>query len=584
MNNNDSKLKALIKKGKRQGYLTFEQINDHLPEAMSDADSIEKVLDLIEEVGIDVCDVAPDPDAILMQTNHKLDDEKVTAEEVVKSEFGNTTDPIWVYMREMGGFELISREREIELAKQIRDGLSQAKMALASCPIIFELLFDMFDQIENNKIRISELYTSLKVGSETFSPTNVKVNGEVKPDFSHNIDKVYKEFSLIRRRYFNFKQAVHEEGIQSNKARLHRNVLYNKFMKMSFPRPQIGIMFEYIHEVDRERKERCKTIEEICLKRIRIPSRKFREIDLTHRNLISQLKRACNKQQIEAIEQYRDELIHARSRLICFEKRIGVSFSKFKELHLQIVNGEAKANKAKKEMVEANLRLVVSIAKKYSNSGLGLQDLIQEGNIGLMKAVDKYEFERGFKFSTYATWWIRQAITRACVDQSRTIRVPVHISQILSALARIQREVRQEEGREATIGELAERMNVNEDKIRKVLKIPKEPLSMETPTGEDDDSQIGAFIEDMATRMPDESATQSGLCQAADLALNSLSDRESKILRMRFGIGMSADHTLEEVGRQFDVTRERIRQIEANAIKKLRNTSRSDHLKPFFDI
>jgi len=364
----------------------------------------------------------------------------------------------------------------------------------------------------------------------------------------------------------------------------YRGYLEKHFMTFKFVRKQLDEFFKLVYRADRELKRRTKKLEEICLGEIMMPRKEFAEAtydNLTHLHLVSKLKAVCSKKQCEQIDQYKDEIKLARNQLDDFEKYIGMPIEQFREVRRNVSIGESKANRAKKEMIEANLRLVVSIAKKYNNRGLGFQDLIQEGNIGLMKAVDKFEHERGFKFSTYATWWIRQAITRACADQSRTIRVPVHMTQTLSTLTRIQREIRQEEGREATVEELAERMEVTEDKVRKVLKIPKEPLSMEAPTGEDEDSHVGDFIEDKTVRAPIDVATEAGLRQAVEYALDSLSDREAKVLRMRFGIGMTTDHTLEEVGQQFDVTRERIRQIEAKAVRKLKHPSRSELLKPF---
>ncbi len=587
----DSKLRDLIIKGRRQGFLTYEEINDHLPEAMSDVEQIETIVNIISEMEIDVLDDAPDPDSLIMQADESVDDEDAAeeAEEVLKSEFGSTTDPVRMYMREMGAIDLLTRSKEIELAKRIQSGLLSAKEAASTCPLIIDSLVKMFHKINNESMRATELCTGFFLDSKTSTALSPRAGEHDEEKAASNTAELKRRFGIICVHHKNLRNAIkhHPEGVRSKQVMNYRRFISKWFMQFKYVRKQIDDMFNIVHEADKELKEKSKVLEEICIDKVRIPRQNVHDVfwsKLTHRNLMSLLKAVCNEAQAQELEKYREEIKEAREHLQKFEARLGMPIEEFREVRRKIAVGETRANRAKKEMIEANLRLVVSIAKKYNNRGLGFQDLIQEGNIGLMKAVDKFEHERGFKFSTYATWWIRQAITRACADQSRTIRVPVHMTQTLSTLTRIQREIRQEEGREATVEKLAERMEVTEDKVRKVLKIPKEPLSMEAPTGEDEDSHVGDFIEDKTVRAPLEVATEAGLRAATDSALNSLSDREAKVLRMRFGIGMPTDHTLEEVGQQFDVTRERIRQIEAKAIRKLRHPSRSDNLKPFIDF
>ena len=581
----EPELRNLIIKGKRQGFLTYEEINDHLPDRLSDNEHVESIINMLHEMEVDVVDAPPDPEDLIMNAEESMDEENVAeeAEEVLKSEFGSTTDPVRMYMREMGAIDLLTRDKEIELAKRIQSGLQQAKEAVSTCPLVFERLIENFDRIEGESMRITELFTGFISDVQP-----VVKSDEDDERIGVNILVLQDRSRKIRAHYKNLRKAIDEEpeNIRSDKAVKYRNFVKNHFMDFKFVRKQLDEMFQVVHVADKQLKEKTKLLEEICIGRVRIPRHDVLDVlqtKLTHRNIFAMLKAVASEAQQGELENYREEILEVRDWLKKFELRLGMPIEEFKEIRRIVSIGETRANRAKKEMIEANLRLVVSIAKKYNNRGLGFQDLIQEGNIGLMKAVDKFEHERGFKFSTYATWWIRQAITRACADQSRTIRVPVHMTQTLSTLTRIQREIRQEEGREATVEELAIRMEVTEDKVRKVLKIPKEPLSMESPTGEDEDSHVGDFIEDKSVRAPLEVATEAGLRAATDAALNSLSDREAKVLRMRFGIGMPTDHTLEEVGQQFDVTRERIRQIEAKAIRKLRHPSRSENLKPFID-
>ncbi len=583
-----SELKKLIVKGKKQGFLKFEDVNDHLPEALSDTESVEKIIDLLGDLDIEVHDYIPDTDAILLDSNEFENAEEKVAEveEALKSDFSGTTDPVRMYMREMGAISLLTRSKEIELAKQIEYGLQQAIEAVSQCPIVFDFLVGRFDLVEMGAIRFNDLCAGITLESKFIAASTIRKSDDNNVESNEVAATFLQEFGRIRLRFEWLKKAVRNEGIYTAKVAHHKKALQNKFLDFTFNRQQLDEIFKFFHDLNREYKDRSKALEHICVQQVGLPKAKIQELlerDCLHRNLVHRLKLQCDDDQAKCLEECREEISAIRKRLHYLQNRLAMPFHEFKNACREITTGEVRANNAKKAMVEANLRLVVSIAKKYSNRGLGFQDLIQEGNIGLMKAVDKFEYERGFKFSTYATWWVRQAITRACADQSRTIRVPVHMTQTLSTLARIQREIRQEEGREATVGELAERMELSEDKIRKVLIVPKEPLSMETPTGEDDDAQVGDFIEDKTVQAPHDAASESGLKQAIESVLDSLTERESKVLRMRFGIDARTDHTLEEIGNQFEVTRERVRQIEAKAIRKLRHPSRSGPLKPFIE-
>ncbi len=589
-----SELKNLILKGKKQGFLTYKEINDHLPEDMHGTEQIENIVNVIGEMEIEVYDKAPDPDSIILKVNESEDEEEVAeeAEEILKNDFGRTTDPVRMYMREMGTIPLLSRQEEIKLAKRIELGLRQATEAIALCPIIFADLTERLNKIERGEMPLREVIVNTipykkssiaaHVDENDTSIPQPRPNEETGPD----IEEINKRIEKIRRNYRYLRSAMGKYGVVSSQVELYRNRLAKEFLHIKFSPRYMDNVFAIVQRVHNEVRERTRVIENICINEIRIPRKKILDVlnsNLLHRNLVSMLKNCAGPRKHNLIEEYRSQIKEAQDRLRSLEPLIGIRIEELKNIRRLISTGQAKANKAKKEMTDANLRLVISIAKKYTNRGLQFLDLIQEGNIGLMKAVDKFEYRRGYKFSTYATWWIRQAITRSIADQARTIRIPVHMIETINKLSRVQRQILQETGREANVDELAERMDVTPDKVRKVLKIAKEPISMETPVGDDDDSHIGDFIEDKSVHAPLDTATETGLCMATESALDSLTQREAKVLRMRFGIGMNTDHTLEEVGKQFDVTRERIRQIEAKALRKLRHPSRSDNLRHFHE-
>lgn len=589
-----SELKNLILKGKKQGFLTYKEINDHLPEDMHGTEQIENIVNVIGEMEIEVYDKAPDPDSIILKVNESEDEEEVAeeAEEILKNDFGRTTDPVRMYMREMGTIPLLSRQEEIKLAKRIELGLRQATEAIALCPIIFADLTERLNKIERGEMPLREVIVNTIPYKKSSTEAQVDENDTSIPQPSPSeetgpdIEEINKRIEKIRRNYRYLRSAMGKYGVVSSQVELYRNRLAKEFLHIKFSPRYMDNVFAIVQRVHNEVRERTRVIENICINEIRIPRKKILDVlnsSLLHRNLVSMLKDCAGPRKHNLIEEYRSQIKEAQDRLRSLEPLIGIRIEELKNIRRLISTGQAKANKAKKEMTDANLRLVISIAKKYTNRGLQFLDLIQEGNIGLMKAVDKFEYRRGYKFSTYATWWIRQAITRSIADQARTIRIPVHMIETINKLSRVQRQILQETGREANVDELAERMDVTPDKVRKVLKIAKEPISMETPVGDDDDSHIGDFIEDKSVHAPLDTATETGLCMATESALDSLTQREAKVLRMRFGIGMNTDHTLEEVGKQFDVTRERIRQIEAKALRKLRHPSRSDNLRHFHE-
>ena len=604
-------LKKLILQGKEQGFLTYRDINDHLPEDVHDADQIETVINMINDMGIEVYDQAPDPDTLLMKTDPAAtpDDEEVVeeAEQVlasaVEGEFGRTTDPVRMYMREMGTVELLTREGEIDLAKRIEDGIRQSTEAIATCPATIAEVLRMMELVEQDQMRLTELVVDFVDPKALDAPPpeidrdlaaveddddegNDGDNVEAEEDVGPDREEALQRFGRIRKLHASIAKAAEKKGFKSPEVAKHQEKLAEEFMEIKFVSKQINRLVEHVRALVDEAREQEKIIMEICVGKARMPRKVFLKTfpgNETNPRWVKKIGKGTDGS-AEVIESHWPAISLAQSKLSQIEVKAGLPVADLKEVNRRMSIGEAKARRAKKEMVEANLRLVISIAKKYTNRGLQFLDLIQEGNIGLMKAVDKFEYRRGYKFSTYATWWIRQAITRSIADQARTIRIPVHMIETINKLNRISRQMLQEMGREATPEELATRMDMPEDKIRKVLKIAKEPISMETPIGDDEDSHLGDFVEDTSIMAPTDAATVAGLKAATLDILDTLTPREAKVLRMRFGIGMNTDHTLEEVGKQFDVTRERIRQIEAKALRKLRHPSRSEHLRSFLDM
>ncbi|MHB1514477.1 MAG: RNA polymerase sigma factor RpoD [Acidiferrobacteraceae bacterium] len=600
-------LKKLIIQGKEQGFLTYRDINDHLPEDVHDADQIEAVINMINDMGIDVYDQPPDPDTLLLKTETVTPDDEEVVEEAeqvlasaVEGEFGRTTDPVRMYMREMGTVELLTREGEIELAKRIEDGIRQSTEAIATCPSTIAGVLQIMDMVEADQIRLTELVVDFADPNSEKEPppemveastgdlddegetTGVAADEDVGPDR----EEALARFARIRKLYASMTKAIEKKGFGSPEVRRSQSKLADEFLQIKFVSKQINRLVEHVRSLVDQAREQEKIVMDICVGKARMPRKLFLKSfpgNETNSRWIRKIMKS-NEVSADVLERHMDVVTSAQNKLTQLEARVGLPIGELKEVNRRMSIGEAKARRAKKEMVEANLRLVISIAKKYTNRGLQFLDLIQEGNIGLMKAVDKFEYRRGYKFSTYATWWIRQAITRSIADQARTIRIPVHMIETINKLNRISRQMLQEMGREATPEELASRMDMPEDKIRKVLKIAKEPISMETPIGDDEDSHLGDFVEDANIVAPVEAATAAGLKTATRDILETLTPREAKVLRMRFGIGMNTDHTLEEVGKQFDVTRERIRQIEAKALRKLRHPSRSEHLRSFLDM
>ncbi len=598
-----SRLKDLIAKGKEQGYLTYAEVNDHLPEDISDPDQVEDIIQMINDMGIQVFEVAPDADTLIITEGDSSADDVAAAEAAaalaaVENEAGRTTDPVRMYMREMGTVELLTREGEIVIAKRIEEGIRELMAALAYYPGSVKSILNEYERVTNEERRLSDILvgylnpadhvpTAAEVAAAQEARNLRKENNEEEEEVDTGPDPVEakKRFSAIKRAYNKAEKSIAKEGRSGKTALkdLHKLAELFKFLKLT-PRvfdPMTGAAREILMMVRSQERE----LMQLCVKHCGMPRMEFIKSfqgNESDQKWLSKHTRS-KKEYAARLSAEKDNILRPQRKLGIIETELGLTVTEIKEINRRMSMGEAMARRAKKEMVEANLRLVISIAKKYTNRGLQFLDLIQEGNIGLMKAVDKFEYRRGYKFSTYATWWIRQAITRSIADQARTIRIPVHMIETINKLNRISRQMLQEMGREPTPEELGERMEMPEDKVRKVLKIAKEPISMETPIGDDEDSHLGDFIEDATVSSPVDAATGSGLHEATKDVLAGLTAREAKVLRMRFGIDMNTDHTLEEVGKQFDVTRERIRQIEAKALRKLRHPTRSDHLRSFLD-
>ena len=584
-------LKELIARGKEQGYLTYAEVNDHLPNDIVDPDQIEDIVNMINDMGIAVHEKAPDAESLVLTDATATDDDGAEEAEAalasVDAEFGRTTDPVRMYMREMGTVELLTRQGEIEIAKRIEDGLSQVKYHMVHFPPTDEALLEVAGRVLGGETRMQDFVVGF---IDPNAPDEIKPPAPKTDDDDDEVidtgpdpDEVKARVRVIRRHFKRGMKYLDRNGFKDKKTIKALGEMADQIMELKLAPKLFDALVRNLRDVVSIIRNQERLVMQICVRDAGMPRKDFlssfpkSETDL---NWIEKHIRAKRKHS-SILAKLRGDILRAQRKLIAVEVATRLSIAQIKEINRQMSIGEAKARRAKKEMVEANLRLVISIAKKYTNRGLQFLDLIQEGNIGLMKAVDKFEYRRGYKFSTYATWWIRQAITRSIADQARTIRIPVHMIETINKLNRISRQMLQEMGREPLPDELAERMEMPEDKVRKVLKIAKEPISMETPIGDDEDSHLGDFIEDQTVHSPVDSATTSGLKETTHSVLAGLTPREAKVLRMRFGIDMNTDHTLEEVGKQFDVTRERIRQIEAKALRKLRHPTRSDQLRSF---
>jgi RNA polymerase primary sigma factor len=611
-----TRLKSLIKLGKERGYLTYAEINDHLPDELVDGEQIESIISTFSDMSIKVYDEAPAAEELLMSdaAPSSSDDEEVEEEaeqalSTVDSEFGRTTDPVRMYMREMGSVELLTREGEIEIAKRIEEGLKHMIQAIAACPTTIADIVAMADKVARDEMRIDELVDGLidpnaidsepgpAIAAEAAEASNDDGadeeadeeddgGGAAAASLAQLKAEALERFALIRAHHQKAQSILAKKGSQEKAYVKLQQQISGEMMNIRFTSKVIERLCDSVRAMIESVRAKERAIQEICVYKVRMPRAHFiksfpgNETDL---EWVDREVAVAGKSYGSLLGHHAPYIKEAQQTLIDLQHRLGISLKELKDINKQMSTGEAKARRAKREMTEANLRLVISIAKKYTNRGLQFLDLIQEGNIGLMKAVDKFEYRRGYKFSTYATWWIRQAITRSIADQARTIRIPVHMIETINKMNRISRQILQETGQEPDPATLAIKMEMPEDKIRKILKISKEPISMETPIGDDDDSHLGDFIEDTATPAPLDAAMQASLGDATKQILDSLTPREAKVLRMRFGIEMSTDHTLEEVGKQFDVTRERIRQIEAKALRKLRHPTRSERLRSFLD-
>jgi RNA polymerase primary sigma factor len=588
-----SQLKVLIAKGKEQGFLTYGEVNDHLPNDIVDPEQIEDIVNMINDMGITVYEKAPEADSLILSdaavaNDEDAADEAAAALATVDSEFGRTTDPVRMYMREMGTVELLTREGEIRIAKRIEEGLDQVRMALVQFPPTLQLLFNAYEPVAAGESRMQDVIVGfIDPNAEIATPQAKdpadKTEEEKPVDTGPDPLDVAKRIKKLKRQYKKYLETLIEKGVHGTATRKAVKPMTAEFMELKLSPKILDAMVLQLREAVGLVRTQERQVMALCVREAGMPRKDFIASfpkNETNPEWIDKHIRAKRKHS-SVLARLKPEVMRSQRRLANIEINTQFTIAEIKEINRQMSMGEAQARRAKKEMVEANLRLVISIAKKYTNRGLQFLDLIQEGNIGLMKAVDKFEYRRGYKFSTYATWWIRQAITRSIADQARTIRIPVHMIETINKLNRISRQMLQEMGREPTPDELAERMEMPEDKVRKVLKIAKEPISMETPIGDDEDSHLGDFIEDATVSSPVDSATSEGLKETTHAVLAGLTPREAKVLRMRFGIDMNTDHTLEEVGKQFDVTRERIRQIEAKALRKLRHPSRSDQLRSF---
>ena len=619
-----SQLKELITKGKEQGYLTYAEVNDHLPADVIDSDQIEDIIRMINDMGITVHETAPDADELIMADEGQVEDEDAAeaaaaALASVEADFGRTTDPVRMYMREMGTVELLSREGEIEIAIRIEEGVRQVLSALSEYPGTIERTLDEYDRYEAGEIKITDFITGFATDDdETHNAGATHVGSELPAEEINNdspeasdddldddadadetddeeeeeeVNKMPSEeeirdyFTGLRKQYDKTVAAIEKYGKTHKSAKKQIEALSQLFLDIKLIPKQFDALVDHMRNMMTTLRTQERLIMKLCCERAKMPRKRFISTFPNNETDINWINEQIDSKEdwASTLEEHVEDIIRAQRKMIHLEKTANLNIIEIKEANRKMSIGEAKARRAKKEMVEANLRLVISIAKKYTNRGLQFLDLIQEGNIGLMKAVDKFEYRRGYKFSTYATWWIRQAITRSIADQARTIRIPVHMIETINKLNRISRQMLQEMGREPQPEELAERMDMPEDKIRKVLKIAKEPISMETPIGDDEDSSLGDFIEDANMDSPVDDATTESLQETVREILGSLTAREAKVLRMRFGIDMNTDHTLEEVGKQFDVTRERIRQIEAKALRKLRHPTRSERVRSFLD-